>query len=475
MIKNLFQLKNALSKCRGSWAWVGQRGIDAFTVLDFIPVDAGFCCDFGEAYSGLWATESLFSVEKDRGRRENWGNQDLEKLWEAPTRKRIETYIDRVNTPINTVCYRSLKVLEKDRRFRVLAPPLRLKDLFDNKLRQLELFSRLGVKTPATFVCRLDETSFVKAGDFLDGPFVVQPPVGSSGENTYFVNDEDDFDRVRHVFGYDQRVKLSKYLPAPSLNGHCIVLRTREGLRSIAVCPSVQIVGIPGCTRRPEIYCGNDFSAAGMVSKSIREEICTIMEKIGLFMGSKGFLGLFGMDFLLYDNQVLALEINPRFQGSTMLLSLLQMDRGEIPVAALHVMQFMGLMEAFSQGFLEQLKAAYRIPYTGAHLIVHTLGDTPCRIEHDLTAGVHILADDTIQRIRSGTTYRDLKSPNEWCILGNLPQKETEICQEARFAMIQTSENVLAGNLQQLESYAAAFVEKLQGRSRTIPFHGGSK
>jgi len=165
MIKNLFQLKNVLSKCRGSWAWVGQRGIDAFSVLDFIPIDAGFCCDFGEEYFKLWARESLFSVERDRGRRENWGNQDLEKLWEAPTRKRIETYIGGVNTPINTVCYRSLEVLEKDSRFRVLAPPLRLKDLFDDKLRQVELFSRLGVKTPTTFVCRLDETSFVKAGD----------------------------------------------------------------------------------------------------------------------------------------------------------------------------------------------------------------------------------------------------------------------------------------------------------------------
>ncbi len=475
MIKNLFQLKNALGKCRGSWAWVGQRGIDAFTILDFIPVDAGFCCDFGEEYSGLWTRESLFSVEKDRGKRENWGNQDLEKLWEAPTRKRIETYIGGVNTPINTVCYRSLEVLEKDSRFRVLAPPLRLKDLFDDKLRQVELFSRLGIKTPATFVCRLDETSFVKAGNLLGGPFVVQPPVGSSGENTYFVNDEVDFDRVRDVLGSHQRVKLSKYLQVPSLNGHCVVLKTREGLRSIAVCPSVQIVGIPGCTGRSEIYCGNDFSAAGLVSKSIREEICTIMEKIGLFMGSKGFLGLFGMDFLLYDDQALALEINPRFQGSTMLLSLLQADRGEIPLAALHVMQFMGLMEMFSQTFLEHLKAAYRTPYTGAHLIVHTLGDKPCRIQHDLKAGVHILVDGSIERVRSGTTYRDLKSPNEWCILGNLPQKETEICQEARFAMIQTSENVLDGNLQQLESYAAAFVEALQRCCRTIPFNGGSK
>ena len=475
MIKNLSRLKDVLRKCRGTWAWVGQRGIDAFTVLDFVPVDAGFFCDFGEAYPEIFGEESLFSVEKDLGRRENWGNQDLVMLWEEPTRKRIETYIGGVKAPINTVCYRSLEVLEKDKRFRVLAPPLVLKDLFDDKLRQLELFSRLGVKTPHTFVCRLDETTFVKAGDILDGPFVVQPPVGSSGENTYFVNDDVDFERVRDVFRSDQRVKLSKYLPVPSLNGHCIVLKTREGLRSIAVSPSVQIVGIPGCTSRAETYCGNDFSAAGMVSKSIREEICTIMEKIGLFMGSKGFLGLFGMDFLLYGDQVLALEINPRFQGSTMLLSLLQVDRGEVPLAALHVMQFMGLMEAISQEFLEHLKAAYRTPYTGAHLIVHSLEDKPCRIEHDLNAGVHILVNDAIQRIRNGTTYRDLKSPKEWCILGNLPQKETEICQEARFAMIQTSENVLDSNLQQLESYAAAFVEALQRRCRTIPFYGGSK
>ena len=138
-------------------------------------------------------------------------------------------------------------------------------------------------------------------------------------------------------------------------------------------------------------------------------------------------------------------------------------------------MQFMGLMEAFSQNFLDDLKGAYRTPYTGAHLIVHTLEDIPCRIQHDLNPGVHILAGDTVRRIRSGTTYRDLQSPDEWCILGNLPQKETEICQEARFAMIQTSDSVLDSNLQQLESYAAAFVEALQRRCRTIPFNGGSQ
>ena len=272
MIENLYQLKNTLSKCRGTWAWLGQRGADAYAAADFVPIDVVFCCDFGGEYSNFWTEESLFSVEKDLGRRENWGNRDLEKMWEGPTRKRIETYIDKLKAPINTICYRSLAVLEKDRRFRVLAPSLALKDMFDNKLSQLELFSRLEVKTPKTFVRYLDEVTFMEASDILNGPFVVQPPVGSSGENTYIVSNESHFHEVKDVLGPAQRVKLSKYMPVPSLNGHCVVLRTREGLKAIAVCPSVQIVGARGCTNRAEVYCGNDFSAAHKVQKSIREE-----------------------------------------------------------------------------------------------------------------------------------------------------------------------------------------------------------
>jgi len=462
MINNLYQLKDALSKYQGTWAWVGQRGIDAYTVFDFVPVEAVFCCDFGAEYAGLWAAERLFSVEKNLTRRENWGNRDLEKLWEGTLRKRIETYIDAANAPIYTVCYRSLTALENDRRFRVLAPSLALKDLFDDKLRQLQLFSRLGVKTPATLVCRLDEITFAEAGDSLDGPFVVQPPVGSSGENTYFVSSEAAFEGVMDTLDPEQWVKLSKYIPVPSLNGHCIVLRTNSGLRSIAVCPSVQIVGARGCTNRAEIYCGNDFSAAGRVPEYVIEEICTIMEKVGIYMGSKGFLGIFGMDFLLNGDEVLALEINPRFQGSTMLLSLLQADRGEIPLAALHVMQFMGLMEAFSAEFLEQLQRMYRAPYAGAHLIIHSLKDKPFCMEQDLKAGVYTLADNAVEWVRSGTTYRDVESPDEWCILGNLPLQATEIRHEARLAMIQTNASILDGNLQQLGSYAAAFVKAIQ-------------
>ena len=69
----------------------------------------------------------------------------------------------------------------------------------------------------------------------------------------------------------------------------------------------------------------------------------------------------------------------------------------------------------------------------------------------------------------------DIKSPDEWCILGNLPGIKTKICREVRFAMIQTRESVLDSQLKQLESYAAAFVKELQGCCKMLPFNGGSE
>jgi sarcosine oxidase gamma subunit len=115
------------------------------------------------------------------------------------------------------------------------------------------------------------------------------------------------------------------------------------------------------------------------------------------------------------------------------------------------------------------------MPYKGAHLIVHSLKDKPYRIEHDMKAGIYTLVNNAIKRVRDGTTYRDIKGPDEWCVLDNLPEIKTKIWQEARFAMIQTRESVLDSHLKQLESYAATFVSELQGRCRMLPFNGGSE
>jgi len=464
MIRNLADLTCRLREIEGSWAWVGQRCTDAFTISGFVPLDSIFCCDFGEDFAEKWFDGALFSAEKELGRREDWGNLHLEMLWNSTAGRRIEAHINAGRTPLNAVCYRSLEVLEADSRIRVMAPPLVLKNRFDDKIFQVGLFRDLGIKGPEALVSRLGEMTYGEVKTRLGSSFVIQLPVGSSGENTYFVHDDDKFQRVLAILGEGALVKIAAYIPCPSLNGNCIVLRKSGRLKAVASCPSVQIVGAAACTNRHETYCGNDFAASQQVPATALEQACEIMERVGLAMGEAGFLGLFGMDFLLDDDDVLALEINPRLQGSTQLLSVMQESRGEIPIAALHVLQFAGLIDEVPDAILDNLARMYRIPYEGAHFIIHSLEPLTCRVHHDVSAGACGLEDGALVRLGDAKTCRDTAATGRWCVLSNLPLPGLAISPEARIAMIQADRRVLADDCFQLNGPAAEFTDALRSR-----------
>ncbi len=81
--------------------------------------------------------------------------------------------------------------------------------------------------------------------------------------------------------------------------------------------PSIQLVGIPGLTPFDLGYCGNDFAAVKCLSGAALENLEGATRKVGRWMHSRGFVGAFGLDALVDGDDVLFVEINPRFQGST--------------------------------------------------------------------------------------------------------------------------------------------------------------
>lgn len=80
---------------------------------------------------------------------------------------------------------------------------------------------------------------------------------------------------------------------------------------------SVQLIGIPGCTTRPFGYCGNDFDAVSRLDREVLERVDEYSRRIGRWLGSIGYRGAFGIDFLVKDGVPLFTEVNPRLQGST--------------------------------------------------------------------------------------------------------------------------------------------------------------
>lgn len=81
--------------------------------------------------------------------------------------------------------------------------------------------------------------------------------------------------------------------------------------------PSVQLIGIEGLTQFDLGYCGNDFAAVKNLSEAAIDNLESMARRVGRWMHSRGFVGAFGIDALVDGDEVLFVEVNPRFQGST--------------------------------------------------------------------------------------------------------------------------------------------------------------
>jgi hypothetical protein len=134
--------------------------------------------------------------------------------------------------------------------------------------------------------------------------------------------------------------------------------------------PSVQLIGIPSCTARPFGYCGNDFGLAGELGDTALKAIETSVVTLGNWLRRYGYLGTFGVDFLLQRGTPLFAEINPRFQGSTHASSQLSSEAGESCVILNHIAAILGHDSPPSR----PLPDIVRNTPLFAHLIVHWTG-----------------------------------------------------------------------------------------------------
>ena len=90
--------------------------------------------------------------------------------------------------------------------------------------------------------------------------------------------------------------------------------------------PSLQLIGIPGCTNRRFGYCGNDFATAAELDRTL-DDLEHIVVTSGRWMGRQGYLGAFGVDAIVHEDKVYLVEVNPRFQGLRVRRSLGARDR----------------------------------------------------------------------------------------------------------------------------------------------------
>jgi hypothetical protein len=313
---------------------------------------------------------SRLSLEALDGFRRRWRLEDLGRLADfvpkvvalAPVDPRPVVVIPpRVNTAWEEAA-RSWP-----EHIRLLGPPAgELARLADDKVFVREELRRLGVPVPDSVV--------VAAADLfgaarwlarrLGAPFVAQAPQGAGGRGTYLVDSERALAAAVRACPQVDRWLVSRYAGDVTINVAGVV---HAGGAEVMPA-SVQSSGIAEVGAGYGAYCGSDFGAVAALAPGILDAAYGFARRIGGWLHERGHRGIFGADVAVSGEELAFLEVNPRIQGSSWLLSRLQRRSGRPECLVQHARALLGASEP-------RVSAPIPTdPDPGAHLLVRWTG-----------------------------------------------------------------------------------------------------
>ena len=433
----------------GRWGWMGQRAHDAVGINDILPLDFIISCSYGKEVPYYFQEDDVFSMEKKIGVRKNWSNEDLKASLNGSMGREIYSRWESYSEGVNLLCYRSLKRLEaRSRKYsgnpRIYSASEKLKRHFDNKILLHRNMKRLELPEIRGIIEKPGKITFRSIQKELSSPFVVQFPYGSSGSSTFIIENEKEYNDLRRKCP-DQAAVVREYIDGFSLNVNAIIVSTPEGSKTYPSIPSVQITGLPECSNFPAAYCGNDYALVNDMDPDTIEQVSFLVKRIGKWMGEAGFRGVFGMDFMVRNDTVYAMEINPRFQNSTGLHTVLRdMDSsGMDALFLLHIAEFLQKEDKEMRRFLEKFdKESLMSPVSGSQVILHNR-EISTIVAGELKAGVYRLDGEKLEFVSKGASLKDCRNKEDVLITCGVPETYTPVEPNAPICKVQSRRNIL--------------------------------
>ncbi|MEW5768183.1 MAG: ATP-grasp domain-containing protein [bacterium] len=313
----------------------------------------------------------------------------------------------------------------------ILAVSPQISRALENKLKFIEMAKRAEVDYPASKIIWVTEhLSYQDLRSQFGDPFVVQIGKGFGGRGTFFVRDESEFHSIRQELS-GKKVKISEYLEGITLTLNACL--TSRG--AVVSQPFLQVSGVPECTRHPGASCGNAWGID--LPDQIISRILDTAFKIANSIARAGYRGIFGLDFILHpSSKVYLVEINPRFTNSIPIFTKLQLMAAEIPLLALHILEFLKLLPA--KGELPQRVGHIK---SGGQLILHNLEGKICTVGQGFRSGIYRIEREQLKWLKEGCSIEDCGSEDEFLIITASEGKQ--INPDIEYARIQTLGRIL--------------------------------
>lgn len=435
------RLSRILKERDEKWAWIGQRGHDALALGNYLPLEFIISCYRGREMELIFDDKDLYPIEAEKGIRKDWSNEHLNESLSGEKRKVVLRRLTPKGKKVNLIGYRSLSVLEtlaKNGNFRLLAAPEKLKKKFDNKIYFHNCLDGLGIEGIKGFVACPGELTFSDIRKKLSKTFVLQLPFSSSGLNTFLVNSFEQYEVLRARFKRTS-VLFKKYMPGFSVNINAAVYESKNELRTAVAWPSVQITGVPECCNFASSYCGNDYASAYDINTDLLDEVKRITGKVGRWMASSGYRGIFGMDFVLSGGCAYPIEINPRLQNSTSLLTELEAISflEEDPLIILHLAQLLAEEDKNIREELSRVEEDLLMrPVRGSQITLHNPLQRSI-INRRVEPGVYEVERGELKRLKSTASLTPDMPEGSFLITSGLLSAGSEVAPNAPLCKIE--------------------------------------
>jgi hypothetical protein len=286
---------------------------------------------------------------------------------------------------------------------------------------------------PGRWIC-LSTVRYAELASELGAFFVVQLAHGISGSGTAFIASEEDFVGAAARFG-DLPVRAAPDLGDLSVNINAIA--TEESV--ITSFPSVQLTGMAILGADRGMYCGNDFIAAASLPGRTLTAVVEQTDRIGRWLSSLGYRGLFGLDFVIdrASDEAYAVDLNPRWQGSTTVLTLAEAKAGRLSLAAADLAWRMG---ALDESDLRRSSDVFLQPVVAAHISLRSGPLAGSVVSGSLRPGVY---SGDLSFLRSGYQLSDLSQPDELLVTGGVPRPGARMGANAHVLRVACERQVL--------------------------------
>jgi len=437
------------------FVWLGYFALNCYGLARHLSFDLLIFRDYG--LDDDWAASRMgadvISLERETGMRIRGLGVGAQPLFEGEVGAQVSSALLSPGRQRNVVTPFAIRGLEElhaanDSRIRIISPLTAVTGPLGNKLALRRALPELGIEPVPHVVCTLADVDFRQIEWRFGLPFVVQLPTGAGGSGTFYVSSERDLTALQDDKG-DQEVSVSKYITGMAPNINAVVLD--DGV--LLSYPSIQVVGVPECVGWPGGYCGNDFAATRRLPDAAVRAIYDQTLRIGAWIGEQGFRGMWGIDFVVDGSRVYPLEVNPRFQGSTRLLTELQHVGGEVPLVLAHVVGFLD----GGQDVLRRLRAHWREPQPldGAQVDVHSLESDWSTVRGSLQPGVYQWDGARGLYRGEGMTVADCQDDDEFVLSGAVPRTGTRVEPGSVLLRIQTRREILDGQSDKLQPWFA--------------------